>query len=106
MNLELLNRLEKDLNKSLRKISKDEFLEKFVKLNLAEKYLQDEDEIIELLNNLDEIAPQLNAWTHTMRTKLTLRKTEEEIDDCFSEYKLNKNEKLLEEKLSIFILYR
>lgn len=103
MNLKLLNSLEKDLNESLRKISKDTFLEKFVKLNLAEKYLQDEDEIIDLLDNLDKIAPQLKTWTTTMRSKLILRKTEVEIEDCFLEYNLNKNDKLLDSKLQAFI---
>lgn len=103
MNLKLLNSLEKDLGKTLRTISKDEFLEKFVSKKLAEKYLQNEDDVDDLFENLDLIAPQLKVWTSTMRSILTLRKTEENIEDCFLEFKINNDKDALKKRLLTFV---
>lgn len=94
MNLELINKFEKEIGKPIRYISAEYFLDIFNKKELGKKYFNSTKNALDILEVM-KTNVSLKEMSTILEIKIRLRKTEESIDDIFSRYTQDNNRETL-----------
>ena len=103
MNLDLINKFEKEFGKSLLYIKNSEFIEIFNKKKLADKYFKSFRDVTDILAFLEKNS-ELKEFSNILGLKLSLRKTESALDNIFSRYKEDNDFEKLKDTIISMIL--